>query len=121
MNYGRRFNVTTLQWVCPPCLYHAEQNDGIPPPVVKSRTSHDLSKLDLLCGVSWCITLMQNNEGLIRRMGHDVMKLWVCTKCFKYSKETIREGRTMRDECGHRGANDAAAVKGLFWLKKIRE
>jgi hypothetical protein len=99
MNYSRRFDVTALKWVCPPCLYHAEQNDRIPPPVVKSCTSHDPNKVGLLCNMSWCTTLTQNDEGLIRRMWHEGVKLWVCTKCFEYSKETIREDRPMRDQC----------------------
>jgi hypothetical protein len=71
MNKSRRFNLATRQWICPPCLYFAETNGGIPQPVVKSRTSHDPSKVDLRCGVSWCANLMQNDQGLIRRMWHE--------------------------------------------------
>jgi len=67
---SRRFNVRTKQWVCPPCLYFAETDNGIPPPVTKPKTSHDPTKVDLVCDVSWCTTLMQNDQGLIRRMWH---------------------------------------------------
>lgn len=87
-NKSRRFNITTKQWICPSCLYFAGTNDGIPSPVTKPRTSHDPTKVDLVCQVSWCTTLMQKDQGLVRHMWHAGLELWVCSKCFELSTET---------------------------------
>ena len=104
-NKSRLFNTTTKQWVCPPCLYFAGTNGGIPPPITKPRTSHD-------CGVSWCTTLMQNDQGLIHRIWYAGLELWVCFKCFELSTETCMEERPTRDECGYGGTDEEKIFRG---------